>query len=252
MNFKSPFFIFLVFLLTNNLTAQDLIIKNDKSEIKGKVIEFTDEVIKYKKASMMDGPLYSIKKEEVFMIVYKDGTTEYVEVKKVIVAPPSAPAATPAYTAPTKYYNVLTPQGSNTATTTKIVTDEDSEKGYAMLSTNDSFTSLNLQYAMHIKNHFYLGLDWIQSLSGVPAVSSYGAFLSYKYPVSNNFSIWSSAEYLYTVVGSFNVGKVTVPSSSSGGFTWAIGSNYVFDNGWGITSYTYEGTGFLFGLVYSR
>ena len=59
--------------------AQDLIIKLDKTEIKSKVLEIADDIIKYKKFEKLDGPTYSIKKGEVFMIIYKDGTKEYME-----------------------------------------------------------------------------------------------------------------------------------------------------------------------------
>ncbi len=59
--------------------AQDLIIKMDKTEIKSKVLELTDDVIKYKKFEKLDGPTYSIKKSDVFMIIYKDGSKEYMD-----------------------------------------------------------------------------------------------------------------------------------------------------------------------------
>lgn len=58
------------------LKAQDIIIKNDKTEIKSKVTEITETTIKYKKWENMDGPLYSIAKSEVFMILYPNGQRE--------------------------------------------------------------------------------------------------------------------------------------------------------------------------------
>lgn len=56
--------------------SQDVIIRNDKSELKAKVIEITEEALKYKRWEMLDGPLYTIAKKEVFMIVYENGTRE--------------------------------------------------------------------------------------------------------------------------------------------------------------------------------
>ena len=71
--------ILIVLLLTGySATAQDLIIKMDKKEVKAKVLEVAEDVIKYKKFEKLDGPTYSIKREEVFMIIYKDGTKEYM------------------------------------------------------------------------------------------------------------------------------------------------------------------------------
>jgi len=61
------------------LCAQDIIIKNDKTEIKCKVAEITVESIKYKKWEMPDGPLYNINKTDVFMIVYSNGQREIIK-----------------------------------------------------------------------------------------------------------------------------------------------------------------------------
>lgn len=63
--------------------AQDIIVKNDKSEIKAKILEITESVIKYKKSEMPDGPTYNINKTEAFMLFYANGTKEYIENKVV-------------------------------------------------------------------------------------------------------------------------------------------------------------------------
>lgn len=68
----------IVIFFTLITSAQDLIVKNDKTEIKAKIIELTDDTIKYKKFEMLDGPIYNIKNSEVFMIFYKNGTKEYI------------------------------------------------------------------------------------------------------------------------------------------------------------------------------
>ncbi len=245
---KFLFFTVVFFYGEIHVKAQDIIIKNDKTEIKAKVIELTEGLIKYKKSGKLDGPLYSINKDEVFMIVYKDGTIEYIEVKKVVVEP-AATAQT--FVSPIiSKAERLTSDSSNVQN--KQQPNESDDKGYMIFSTNDGFTSLGLQYAMPLKGHLYLGLDYIQGITGEPSVSSYGAFLGYKYPITQNFSVWSNAEYLYTTVESFKVEGVKIPASSAGGFTWAVGSSFVWDGGWGVTSYTYEGQGFMFGIVYSR
>lgn len=59
--------------------AQDVIVKNDKTEIKAKIEEVTETTIKYKKFEMLDGPIYNINKRDVFMVIYKNGTKEYIE-----------------------------------------------------------------------------------------------------------------------------------------------------------------------------
>ena len=57
-------------------TAQDIILKQDGSEIKTKVIEITDQQIKYKEFDFQDGPIRNINISEVFMITYESGQKE--------------------------------------------------------------------------------------------------------------------------------------------------------------------------------
>lgn len=76
-------------LLINTLFAQDFIYKSDGSEIEVKVIEITTDVIKYKKYDFLDGPIYNIKIENVFMIVYENGQKEVFKNKVVHQEDPS-------------------------------------------------------------------------------------------------------------------------------------------------------------------
>lgn len=59
--------------------AQDVIVKTDKSEIKAKVIELTDNTIKYKNWDNLDGPIYNISKSDVFIIIYANGKREIIK-----------------------------------------------------------------------------------------------------------------------------------------------------------------------------
>lgn len=70
---KKALFLSLFALLFTSLRAQDIIIKNNGDEIKSKVIEINDNEIKYKTFENLDGPLYTMKKSEVFMIRYQNG-----------------------------------------------------------------------------------------------------------------------------------------------------------------------------------
>ena len=53
--------------------SQDLIILVNGDEITAKVTEILPDIIKYKKASNLNGPTYNIEKSKVFMIRYKSG-----------------------------------------------------------------------------------------------------------------------------------------------------------------------------------
>ncbi|KAF0140435.1 MAG: hypothetical protein FD122_2450 [Stygiobacter sp.] len=78
--------------------AQDTIYKTDGTEIKSKVIEITNDLIKYKKFSNLDGPSYTVSKTDVFMIVYQNGERE---VFKKNEQPAKVEEPKPEYQAPT-------------------------------------------------------------------------------------------------------------------------------------------------------
>ena len=65
--------------------AQDKIYKLDGTEILSKIIEVSQVEIKYKKQTNLDGPLYTIAKVDVLMIIYANGDTEVISKKKNIV-----------------------------------------------------------------------------------------------------------------------------------------------------------------------
>ena len=56
--------------------AQDIILKKDGSEIKAKVIEVTDQQLKYKDFEFQNGPTRNINISEVFMVTYENGQKE--------------------------------------------------------------------------------------------------------------------------------------------------------------------------------
>lgn len=60
------------------LEEYDNIILKNGEEIKAKVTEITTDEIKYKKWDNINGPTYSIKKSEVLMIKYSNGTKDII------------------------------------------------------------------------------------------------------------------------------------------------------------------------------
>ncbi|MCH7597132.1 MAG: hypothetical protein IID35_11330, partial [Planctomycetes bacterium] len=69
-------------LFSIEASSQDIILFKDGSEIKSKVIEITETLIKYKRFDHQDGPLISISKSKVFIITYENGTKELISVDK--------------------------------------------------------------------------------------------------------------------------------------------------------------------------
>ena len=68
-------------LLPLTIFAQDKIYKPDGSQIEVKVLEITPNEIKYKKYSNLDGPVYTIYKSDVLLIVYENGESEVFTTK---------------------------------------------------------------------------------------------------------------------------------------------------------------------------
>ena len=72
--------------------SQDVIIKTDKTELKVKVTEISDDAIHYKKLEDPNGANFSIKKVDVFMILYANGTKEYYTTTAAKTTSQTAPA----------------------------------------------------------------------------------------------------------------------------------------------------------------
>ena len=73
---KKVFIFTIVLFILSSLKAQDIILKNDGSEIKSKVIEVTLNEVKYKRFDNIDGPTYTLIKTDIFKINYQNGTSE--------------------------------------------------------------------------------------------------------------------------------------------------------------------------------
>ncbi len=81
----------LLFILISelaNLNAQDIIIKKNGDEINTKIIEVGIEIIKFKKFDNLEGPIYTMGKNEIFLIKYENGSKDVfndnLEVKQTV------------------------------------------------------------------------------------------------------------------------------------------------------------------------
>jgi hypothetical protein len=75
----------------------DVIIFRDGSEILAKVIEISTGQVKYKRCDLLNGPIYTAKKSEIFMIKYAEG------VREVFKEEPNGPANVSPSKVPDKY-----------------------------------------------------------------------------------------------------------------------------------------------------
>ncbi len=86
---KHAFCFFAAFIGTGAMFAQDQLFKRDNSKTEVKVLEVTPTEIKYKLFTYQDGPLITVPKSEVALIIYQNGAHETFN------SPPAAPAQVP-------------------------------------------------------------------------------------------------------------------------------------------------------------
>lgn len=94
--------------LTVSLSAQDLIVKTDATQVEARVLEISPEQIRYKRFSNPDGPTYVLPVSAVDYIRYANGETEAFR-----AAQPAAPVAPAAPASPASPTSPVAPIASN-------------------------------------------------------------------------------------------------------------------------------------------
>lgn len=79
MKAKISLILILIFGFAGGLFSQDVIVKLNGDEIEAKVIEITQDNIRYKRFSNLSGPDYVVETAGVFMIKYENGGKDVVE-----------------------------------------------------------------------------------------------------------------------------------------------------------------------------
>lgn len=79
---KKLYLLFFALLTAYTMQAQDVITKTDKTEIKALVTEISDETIKYKLFDFQEGPVYNLKRAEIYKIIYSNGREEIFNAPK--------------------------------------------------------------------------------------------------------------------------------------------------------------------------
>ncbi len=86
MNKKSHITI-LMFFWASLLCAQDILYKKDNTKIETKILEITPLEIKYKLFTYQDGPIITISKKDVALIIYQNGLHEVINTPSPIYTP---------------------------------------------------------------------------------------------------------------------------------------------------------------------
>ena len=73
---KALAIILLFFSTVHYSYSQDIILKTNGDEISSKVIEVGIDIVKFKKYENLNGPIYTLSKQDIFMIKYENGTKD--------------------------------------------------------------------------------------------------------------------------------------------------------------------------------
>ncbi len=185
--------LFLVFLLAVSpsfLFAQDIIIKNDKSELKAKVVEITSDFIKYHDWDNLSGPIYNIAKSQVFMINYQNGKREFI-----------TNSGTENTKVPNKVNNVSNSEVSNTdpandSPYTFTPAEKNKPKGYATFPDKITYVGVVLNN---------IGKTTIPTIVGITDI-----FIARNIALTSGVTLSYNNAQVSTVIGNFSSKVVSV------------------------------------------
>ena len=75
---KKSYLTSMLALVCCTVSAQDIILKKNADEIQAKVLKVTETEIEYKKWENLDGPIYTIPANEIFIIKYQNGSKDII------------------------------------------------------------------------------------------------------------------------------------------------------------------------------
>ncbi|GAB3021588.1 hypothetical protein GCM10027284_46330 [Cyclobacterium sediminis] len=263
-------------LLTGNVYSQDTIIDKKLVEISSKVIEITDNEIKYRKWGNLQGPLYNIPRKEVLMVIYENGQREiFKEIANSDLQ---------------KDENILQNGDSSDRQELNLATEPLPDSSFLSdpnrLNQDDMVTTTRgnkveykpsrinvglepFQLGMDteiriIRNAFNMGLGYLYYFpKDLPVFSSqhvnvYGSFYLPVNLLLENYEKQNKGLFPFVHLG-YGVNEVTVENDYLGtterlyshGFIWKFGFDYLFTNSFGVTLTSYEARNTIFGVVYS-
>jgi hypothetical protein len=252
-----------------NIDAQDFIIKNDKSEIKSKIVEITENTIKYKKWEFLDGPLYNIAKGEVFMLIYANGQREIIQQSNkhesdnaVISEITNNPANTNNVKKSTQadQLNQMTKSANDT-----IEDYKNTKVGYKprriMLGMQSPISiGFGTEFRI-IKNAINLGTDVIYTFPKDKDIlsSEFGFIYAGLYApinrLSGNYKNQDKGLFIFGHVG-YGITSLSMldmngdqQTINTGSFTWSCGADCMISNDFGINVTTYQFNSYYAGIV---
>ena len=93
---KILFLLFLAVFCSTNVISQEIIRFKNGKEVQVKILEMSEETVRYKKMNYLDGPDINAPMSKVVSITYANGETEYFDESAAQAAPAPAPTVVPA------------------------------------------------------------------------------------------------------------------------------------------------------------
>jgi hypothetical protein len=242
---KSIIMLLLTSCFVLSALAQDIIIRTDKTELKVKVIELTDDKIKYKKWEMQDGPIYNISRADVFMIIYENGERE------MMTAPTPVASQSPVTEKPIR-------------STASQIEPEPTASSKVSYMPSRIYASLSAPFTMGIdqeirliKNVLNIGSTYEIINAESFSSDTYALYLSAYVPVNRlaknyrnqdkGLFLFGQAGYYYTST-TLDVGYENI-SVSAGEFGWRLGMDFLISKGFGLTVVTHKFSSVRAGIV---
>jgi len=240
------FFLFgFITLFGFNSIAQDVILKLDGSEINAKVLEITDQQIKYKDFDFQNGPTRNVNISDVFMITYENGGKEIFN-KQV-------PAPT---TFEKEIFDKQTPMLTNLEKTCSTFSNDLKSEFYRIGANDDEmlifFRENNFsKYCNRFESacnqrqagKTLLGFGIGFTVGGIAFVTAGTIRYAYVYAdintSSNDFLTYMTVGYSLMGVGQI-LTIISIPvSASAGGKKRAIKNDFAREQ-FGVTGYSYQ------------
>lgn len=178
-------------LVCCTVSAQDIILKKNADEIQAKVLKVTETVVEYKKWGNLDGPIYTIPANEIFIIKYQNGS------KDIISANSTRTQSEITGNFPKYQGEIAAAYGLGVGTASEFINTDRIlfETVHGIRVNPYLFTGLGLGY-----NYFYKSMDMVDDYGRV--IGSYdGAgvlspFINLKgyYPATEKFAVYLSLD----------------------------------------------------------
>ncbi len=222
-------------------SAQDMIFKADKTEVKAKVMEITDVSIKYKKWENQGGPTYIINKNDVFMIIYANGQRETIQATPVIENKEAIiTAAHPRASIPSPV-NHTQKNASDTLVDYKNARiNYNPSRIVYWLAEGPTTIGSSSEYRI-LKNIMNLGITWDFAAEDKITYNTYGIYLAPYLAVNRltgNFKNQDKGLFAFGRIGysatSIKYNGENINNGGTGGVSFGFGADYMFTKGFGI------------------